>query len=523
MRHPLKRLLCLAAFLFVVAALTSPRRAVADQVTLDPIKDNTLFETTDGSLSNGVGNFLFAGKTDQTTNSVRRAVMAFDVAGSVPAGSTIQNATLTLSMTRTVVGAMTFDLRRLTADWGEGASNATGKEGKGDAAEPGDATWRHTFYPDSMWTNPGGDYDDVTVSASASVGDLGFYTWGSTTQMVADIQGWLDAPATNFGWILIGPEGERSAKQFNSRENSDGPSLVINFDSAGPRTFNWIGTGAGGSFHEPTNWDANEAPSASTDIVNLVNNEMTDQVATLSSGIAVDDMTIDGDTNSMLLDIGQLTANVGDLEFGPRGGLAVEVVSGASGQLNASGVATLSGALALSVPGALPGPTETFELVTYASRIGVFDTISGEEIEPDRGFSLHYNDSRALAVAGQWSASGEELTGDVDVPKELLVSGAWDWNGLLIKRGAGELTLDLDGGFSAGGAAALAILEGEVRLQGTSQTISLGALTFGDLGQLSGAAALAGQYGWYGPVAIPEPCGLTLIALAALGLVSRRR
>ncbi len=88
--------------------------------------------------------------------------MAFDVAGNVPAGSIIQSATLTLNMSRTKVGAMTFDLHRLTFDWGEGTSNADGQEGGGDLPTANDATWIHTFYPGSFWTNAGGDFSSTT-------------------------------------------------------------------------------------------------------------------------------------------------------------------------------------------------------------------------------------------------------------------------------------------------------------------------------------------------------------------------
>ena len=105
------------------------------------------------------------------------------------------------------------------------------------------------------------------------------------------------------------------------------------------------------------------------------------------------------------------------------------------------------------------------------------------------------------------------------MPQELLVSGAWNWTDTLIKRGDGELVLDLDGGFSAGTGAVLAIVDGTVRLRGTSQTLSLDALTFGELGQLSGDPSLAGEYGWYGNVvAVPEPGGLVLVAVGLPGL-----
>jgi spore coat protein A, manganese oxidase len=521
------RMLKLSVVLSAVLALVGVvHKAIGTQITLSPVKDNTLVQTMDGSLSNGAGSYLFAGRTDSSSDYLRRALLAFDIAGNVPAGSVIESATLTLTMSRTKVGAMQLDLHRLTSDWGEGTSNADAQEGGGASATTNDATWIHTFYPGSFWTTPGGDLVGA-VSASASVAGNGAYTWGSTAQMVTDVQSWLNTPATNFGWILQGPEGARSAKRFNSRENTNvatRPTLVIEFTSGGPTIFTWIGTGSGGSFHDPANWDTNQAPSSSADIVHLINATQTNQVATLSSNVTIDDLTIDGNTNSMTLSIGQgLTMNVGDLRIGGLGGLAIPLVTGSFGKLNASGPATLSGTLALSTPGPDPSPTASFEFLTYASHAGRFDTITGGEIVPGRSFSLHYNDSRALAIAGQWAATGMELTGELDVPDDLLVSGAWDWNGLLIKRGDGELILDLDGGFSAGGGAALAIVDGTVRLHGTGQLLSLDSLTYGELGQLSGNSSLTGEYGWYGAVLpVPEPSGLLVIAIGLLGFLRVR-
>jgi hypothetical protein len=341
--------------------------------------------------------------------------------------------------------------------------------------------------------------------------------------MVADVQGWLDTPANNHGWILIGPEDVQSAKRFGSRENSDvalRPALVLEFVSGGPEIFNWIGTDSGGLFQDDANWDTGFAPSSPADVVNLINTELTDQVANLSADITIDDLTIDGITNSMLLGIerGQ-TASVGDLQIGALGGTDVELGKNSLGQVLASGTATLAGTLSLSTQGPKPSLTDTYEFMTYSSRSGAFDDVVVEEIQPGLSFSVHYDDTRALAIVGEWAAAGEELTGDFDVPQELLVSDAWNWNGTLIKRGAGELALDLDGGFSAGSSAALAIVEGTVRLQGAGQTLSLDALTFGELGQLSGDLSLAGKYGWYGNVmAVPEPGGLVLVAIELLGL-----
>ena len=65
-----------------------PRLAIADIVNINPSKDNTLYEyvPADGDRSNGIGDHFFAGKTGM--GYIRRGVLAFDIAGSVPPGST---------------------------------------------------------------------------------------------------------------------------------------------------------------------------------------------------------------------------------------------------------------------------------------------------------------------------------------------------------------------------------------------------------------------------------------------------
>ena len=122
-------------------------------IDINPVKDNTLYEyvPADGDRSNGIGDHFFAGKT--AMGYIRRGVLAFDIAGSVPPGSTITSVSLTMHMSRTALSnARTVELHRLLADWGEGTSDATANEGQGAPATANDATWRHRFYNTIFWT-----------------------------------------------------------------------------------------------------------------------------------------------------------------------------------------------------------------------------------------------------------------------------------------------------------------------------------------------------------------------------------
>ncbi|MCZ6777251.1 MAG: DNRLRE domain-containing protein [Ignavibacteria bacterium] len=203
-------------------------------VQLTPVKDNTLYEDLGGSLSNGAGDHFFAGRTTGLLGAplIRRGLLAFNIADSITAGSTIDSVVLRLHMSRTnfVAGPRTVELRRVLSNWGEGASHAVLQEGQGAPAMPNDATWIHTFFNTNFWSTPGGDFSN-TASASQSVSNIGFYTWGSTSQMVADVQDWLDNPTTNFGWLVLGDESSpTTTKRFDSRQNpveADRPVLTV--------------------------------------------------------------------------------------------------------------------------------------------------------------------------------------------------------------------------------------------------------------------------------------------------------
>ena len=219
--------------LVLAAALTGIASDLASAATISimPSKDNTLYEfdPDDGDHSNGAGFHFFAGET--AMSELRRGVLAFDIAGSIPHGSIITSVTLSMNMSRTISETPRIvELHKLLADWGEGTSHAPGEEGDGAPATTNDATWRHRFFDTIFWAMQGGDFS-ATVSASQSVGPVGPYTWNSA-QMVADVQSWVNNPASNFGWLVLGDESAAgTTKRFDTRESASPPVLTIEYRS----------------------------------------------------------------------------------------------------------------------------------------------------------------------------------------------------------------------------------------------------------------------------------------------------
>jgi len=268
--------------------------------------DNTLFRFVPASYnpddpktwlkSNGEGNFFSAGLTNQRAQ-IQRGLLQFDLASAgIPAGAVVDSVSLRLYVvdvpTQSPYPNPDFWLVALPSfaqHWGEGTSRANlpgSGAGSGANATAGDATWYHTqydptnldqynpantppwsydgtkpgFWPDAPvltpagLTFPGGQgalgdspvtplllsagYDPAGVDLGPGVG---FVDW-STSQMAEDVQGWLDDPASNFGWIVLGIEDQTSSKRsFASFENTgfdpeDGtpylPTLFVEYHEA---------------------------------------------------------------------------------------------------------------------------------------------------------------------------------------------------------------------------------------------------------------------------------------------------
>ncbi len=236
-----------AALVGITFLHLTPRLAAQATITaIAASADTTLYEDPTGAFANGAGESLFVGRI--SLGQRRRALVAFDIAAALPPGAHVVQVELRLQATRgSAPTPLPITVHRTLASWNEGTANATfGREGQGTLAGPGDSTWLHRNLPGALWQVAGGDFDPQPHGLAATA-DLGIAAWAATNAMVADVQQWLDAPATNFGWLLRSDElVPQETRRFASRTTSApgvAPQLVVTWIRAGE----WIrlGTGCG--------------------------------------------------------------------------------------------------------------------------------------------------------------------------------------------------------------------------------------------------------------------------------------
>jgi len=231
-------------------------QAFGVEVTLVPIKDNTLYEYSPNNArtlfnSNGSGDLFSAGR-NRSRSLIRRGLMQFDFSG-IPAGSVVDPGTVRLDLY--VVNFASHDLTArpfwvvplAEGNWGEGASAAlagVSGSGSGAAAQDGDATWFHTMFDsaihDDQSYSPGADgfwaqlgalgndpldpqqlFGDPAGIVMSDVGPVSF----SSASLEDDVNAWLQGTG-NFGWVVLGDEtvssgSESSARGFASREHAN--------------------------------------------------------------------------------------------------------------------------------------------------------------------------------------------------------------------------------------------------------------------------------------------------------------
>ncbi|HEV8291280.1 MAG TPA: DNRLRE domain-containing protein, partial [Tepidisphaeraceae bacterium] len=338
--------------------------ALGDQVVLSPTKDNTIFsnDLLFGSVtSNGAGPHMFVGQT--SFDGARRALIAFNIADSVPLGADIDDVTLSFNVSRGH-GTQNITLHRLLADWGEGSSDSGEAGGRGAPAADGDATWmyHHYFSPENAqpWTSPGGDFV-ATESAHGTAAAVTFNL--NSQQMAADVLQWRDNPSSNFGWILIGDESMfGAADRLDSRENSNvtfRPTLTIDYSVPGPPEWN---LDADGSWIEPSNWSSNAVPSSAETSANFLGKITAPRTITLDAQITIGTINFDNANKYTIAPGNGGTLTIGG---GSSSGainlnaatheISAKVITGLSSFINvpANGTLILSGGLQITSAGPL--------------------------------------------------------------------------------------------------------------------------------------------------------------------------
>ena len=247
MANPMSHNTWIVPALAAAALLFPARAAVAAAISIGALKDTTIFSESDNTL--GGGDVFIVGNNNATgpTGNTRRGLIQFDIAAAIPSGATIQSVTLKLHVDggTSLADDRIVSIHRLLAEWGNGTSGAGGAGGgggQGVAPADSDVTWAFRSYsvspptpPQVAWTSPGGDFL-AGASASTSVNSTpAFYSW-SSGGLVGDVQLWLDDPATNFGWILRGPETtKQSLLRFDSVDRALAdlrPVLTIDYTPA---------------------------------------------------------------------------------------------------------------------------------------------------------------------------------------------------------------------------------------------------------------------------------------------------
>lgn len=246
----------------------------AEIAYLTPAADTSLIEIVPAHNFGG-SPFFNAGTTQTGTRN--HGLLRFEVAAALPAGARISSVELSLEVVgRPADGfaAAVFELRAVRRAWGEGVQVAGSSDhpGLGAPAAEGEADWLECAAgTGAFWTEPGGAWGaDVATEVSSEQTIYGVpdspYVFATSERMVADVQGWLDRPATNFGWMLL-PRDESirfSARRFASREDA-GRAPVLTVDYMPPPGFTGVeraGEEVRMKFDLPAGWGCSVETSA---------------------------------------------------------------------------------------------------------------------------------------------------------------------------------------------------------------------------------------------------------------------
>jgi hypothetical protein len=261
MKYQTRALKLSVATILGCTVMTLANPASADIVTIPASQDATLFGASAANNNSSSGPGMFVGSDGMSRP--KRGLIEFNIPAFVPAGATITGASLSLVLGQ-VAGAdatpRIIGLFDVTTNWAGGTNGTTGHPGpgfggtgQGFTPNIGDVTWNFSQYNTIPWNTPGGGGDFASTESAATVVSQNLntpYVWGSTPQMVADVQGWLDGSLPNFGWLLKN-DSEGSPTTFRAFYTAEGaveqgvpdfaPLLTVDF-------------AVGGTVPEPSTW-----------------------------------------------------------------------------------------------------------------------------------------------------------------------------------------------------------------------------------------------------------------------------
>ena len=195
-------------------------QAFAATAVITPLADTYITQQFPDGNNAGATELICGAQGGMAGNARNRPLFKFDPADSIPQGAKITGVRFTIVITKAPPAGIDsrFGLRRVLRDW-----NVT------------QTTWKLRLAPSVAWGAQGGaagtDYSNA-ISASALISDEGPYVYDSTAALVADVQSWLDDPATNFGWILISDQESQafSARRLASANHgTDLPALEVDY------------------------------------------------------------------------------------------------------------------------------------------------------------------------------------------------------------------------------------------------------------------------------------------------------
>lgn len=229
--------------LLVLPALAALGAAQAQsvEVLIAPSADVSIFSSGD-NIADAKGSYLWTSVLASGTR--RRMLLRFDLS-SIPPGSLVHEVSLELYQSR-ARGDHDVRVHRIQSAWTTGQADGGG-QGEGAPATNGDVTWGYRSFSTVPgagvpWNAQGGDFDTEPSAVLRVAAASQWYSWRSlpsgpgalNPKLSADVQAWIDNPAGNQGWMLIGDEGaEQNAKRFQStRSGSEAPRLRVIYTPA---------------------------------------------------------------------------------------------------------------------------------------------------------------------------------------------------------------------------------------------------------------------------------------------------